>query len=66
MKKNTGQSRELNRISSQNNLPLLRGMFVSPKSSDKKYRPIQQTGSFSSFSEEELFLTSDKGYYLGE
>ena len=66
MKKNTGQSREINKISRQDNLPLLRGMFVSPKSADRNDRPIQKTGSFSSFSEEELFLTSDKGYYLGE
>ncbi len=66
MKKNTGQSREINRISRRDKLPLLRGMFVSPKISDGKYRPIQRTGNFTFFSEEELFLSSDKGYYLGE
>jgi hypothetical protein len=66
MKKNTGQSREINRISRQDNLPLLRGMFVSPKSADRKFRPIKRTGNFTFFSEEELVLTPDKGYYLGE
>jgi len=66
MKKNIGHSREINRISRRENLPLLRGMFVSPESADRKYKSIQRNENYSNTSDEGLFLTADKGYYLGE
>jgi hypothetical protein len=66
MKKNTGQSRELNRISRQDHLPLLRGMFVHPKSTDKKQKSVPMTENRSFTSEEGLFLTAAQGCYLGE
>ncbi|MCX6306453.1 MAG: hypothetical protein NT040_15935 [Bacteroidetes bacterium] len=66
MKKITGQSRVINRISRRDNLPVLRGMFISPGSSEKKTRPVQRQVNFYLTSEEELYLTADKGFYLGE
>jgi hypothetical protein len=66
MKSNSGKSREINRISRRVNLPLLRGMFASIRSADKNQRPIERRGNFSFYSEEELILSSEKGYFLGE
>lgn len=59
-------SRESKRVSRHDNLPLLRGMFVSPKSSDRKYMPDLLAVNFSFYSDEELILTSGKGLYPGE
>jgi hypothetical protein len=66
MKKTTLHSRKITRITKRENLPLLRGMFVTPKPAGRKYKTVQRnTNDFYTF-EEGLFMTSDMGYYLGE
>jgi hypothetical protein len=66
MKKTTVHSREINRISRRENLPLLRGMFVTPEPAGRKYKTVQRNANDLYTSEEGLFLTSDQGCYLGE
>jgi hypothetical protein len=66
MKNTTGHTREINRISRRESLPLLRGMFVSPGSASRKHKPAQRNSNGFNASEEGLFLTPDQGYYLGE
>ncbi|MFZ4520278.1 MAG: hypothetical protein ACOYNC_01155 [Bacteroidales bacterium] len=66
MQKRKIQAKKIDRISKKENLPLLRGMFVGIGSSKRKYRPLQRTENFSVFIDEELYLTAEQGYYLGE
>jgi len=66
MKKNIDHSQNINRISRRDNLPLLRGMFVVPGSALRKFKTVLSSINYSSMPEDELFLTADKGYYLGE
>jgi hypothetical protein len=65
MKKNQGHSRKISRISRRASLPLLRGMFVSPKKSPGEYSPTQKHTIQDSSSDNGLFLTSETSYYLG-
>ncbi len=54
------------RKSKQENLPLLRGMFVGPDYKKKENAGNPEMISYSGISDDELFLTSDQVYYLGE
>lgn len=65
MKRNTPHLKDIKRISGKDQLPLLRGMFVSPEIQPGKQASTQRTTGFFSQSEDELVLTVDKGYFLG-
>jgi len=65
MKKNSEHSRKISRISRRDSLPLLRGMFVSPKNSPGEYSLSQKYTIQDSASDNGLFLTSETSFYLG-
>jgi hypothetical protein len=65
MKKNSEHSRKINRISRRDSLPLLRGMFVSPKKSPGEYSTTQKYTIQDNASDNGLFLNSETSYYLG-
>ena len=54
------------RKSKQENLPLLRGMFVGPDNKKKESPRNHKVMSYAGISDDELFRTSDQVYYLGE
>ena len=65
MKKNTDYSRKISRISRRDSLPLLRGMFVGPKTSPREYSLTQQNPMHDNSSDNGLFLNSETSFYLG-
>jgi hypothetical protein len=66
MKTDTVRSHTPKTFSTRENLPLLRGMFVSPEKSVKRRKPVQQRPNYSFSSDDGLFLTPQQGFYLGE
>ena len=65
MKRNKDHSKYVDKISRRDNLPLLRGMFVSPESSKRAQMLRQRNACHSCTSDEGLFLSAEEGLYLG-
>jgi hypothetical protein len=66
MKKNTAQTQTINRISRQESLPLLRGMFVVPELVPRKSNPVQKDADYACHFEDGLVLTAEQCAFLGE
>ena len=66
MKRKSINNPAVDRETKQENLPLLRGMFVAPDKIRREKTINTRMISYSGTSDDELFLTSDQGYYLGE
>ena len=66
MKRKTINTPAVDRKSKQENLPLLRGMFVGPDKTKREKTLHPKMLSSSGVSDDELFLTAEQGYYLGE
>ena len=66
MKKNTDHIQKIKRISISGHLPILRGMFVVPESAGRKRTAVERNTNYPVNSDNELVLTPQMVYYLGE